>query len=67
MMLETMLESIEPIKMKGGRGRPRKRPDKLHAEKGYDCRRCREYLRRKGIKARIVPKAKWGQDKAVRA
>lgn len=67
MMLQTMLESIEPIKVKGGRGRPRKRPDKLHADKGYDCRRCREYLRRKGIKARIARKAKWGQAKAVKA
>lgn len=37
-------------------GRPRKRPDKLHADKGYDCRRCQADLRRRGITARIARK-----------
>ncbi len=37
-----------------GRGRPRRRPAKLHADKGYDNRRCRAYLRRRGIAARIA-------------
>lgn len=37
-------------------GRPRKRPDKLHADKGYDCRRCRDELRGRGIAARIARK-----------
>lgn len=32
-----------------GRGRPRRRPDKLHADKGYDYRPCRSYLHRRGI------------------
>ena len=27
---------------------------KLHADKGYDYRRCRAYLRRRGITARIA-------------
>lgn len=27
-------------------GRPRKHPDQLHADKGYDCRRCRADIRR---------------------
>lgn len=67
LMLEPLLEGIEPIKVMGGRGRPRKRPDKLHADKAYDSRGCREYLRRKGIKARIGRKAKWGQAKALKA
>ena len=29
------------------------RPEKLHADKGYDFLRCREALRLRGIKARI--------------
>ena len=39
---------------RGRPGRPRRRPDKLHADKGYDYRRCREYLHRRGIKVRIA-------------
>jgi transposase len=51
-LVEQMVDSVEPIK--GGRGRPRKRPEKLHADKGYDYPRCRRFLRRRGIKARIA-------------
>ena len=36
------------------RGRPRKRPDKLHADKAYDFRRCRQDLRRRGMTPRIA-------------
>ena len=46
-LLEQMGDSIEPIK--GRRGSPRKRPEKLHADKGYDYPRCRRFLRRRGI------------------
>lgn len=35
-------------------GRPRRRPEKLHADKGYDYPRCRSYLHRRGIKVRIA-------------
>jgi transposase len=35
-------------------GRPRRRPEKLHADKGYDYPRCRRYLHRRGIKVRIA-------------
>lgn len=52
MVFEELVDSVEPIK--GRLGRPRKRPDKLHAEKGYDYARCRRFLRRRGIKARIA-------------
>ena len=49
------MDSIEPIKRPGGRpGRPRKRPDKLHADKAYDFPRCRKALRRRGITPRIA-------------
>jgi IS5 family transposase len=37
----------------GGR---RNRPGKCHADKGYDYRHCRAYLRRRGITARIARK-----------
>jgi IS5 family transposase len=48
------VDTIEPIKGPRGRpGRPRKRPKKLHAGKGYDFPRCRNALRKRGIKARI--------------
>jgi IS5 family transposase len=35
----------------GGR---RRRPGKVHADKAYDHRRCRTYLRRRGIRPRIA-------------
>jgi transposase len=38
----------------GRRGRPQRRPEKLHADKGYDFPRCRAYLQRRGIKVRIA-------------
>src|SRR5918997_6783289 len=42
-VLEEAVDSIEPIKRPRGRpGRPRKRPEKLHADKGYDFGRCRK-------------------------
>ena len=52
-VLEESVDAIEPIK-RPGRGRPRKRPKKLHADKGYDFGRCRKALRKRGIKARIA-------------
>jgi transposase len=33
----------------GGRGRPRTRPDRIIADKGYSYARCREWLRRRQI------------------
>jgi transposase len=53
-MLEELVDAVMPIRSpKGSPGRPRKRPEKLHADKGYDFLRCREALRQRGIKARI--------------
>jgi transposase len=53
-MLEELVDAVVPIRQpKGSPGRPRKRPEKLHADKGYDYRRCRETLHERGIKARI--------------
>jgi transposase len=53
-LFEALIESIPPLP--GRRGRPRKRPDKLHADKGYDVRHCRRYLHRRGIRCRIARK-----------
>ncbi|MFG2729035.1 transposase [Streptomyces canus] len=36
-----------------GPGRPRRRPDRMRADRAYDSRRNRAYLRRRGIKATI--------------
>jgi transposase len=49
-----LIDGIKPIKRP--RGRPRKRPDKLHADKAYDSAPCRVALRRRGIKCRIARK-----------
>ncbi len=51
-MLERLVDAIPPIRQP--RGRPRRRPDKLHADKAYDSRRCRRALRRRGITPRIA-------------
>jgi len=47
-----LLEAVPAIP--GRRGRPRRRPHKLHADKGYDDPFCRAYLRRRGIRPRIA-------------
>ena len=52
MALTAVVDAIRPIRR--GRGRPRKRPDKLHADKGYDFDRCRKDLRRRSITPRIA-------------
>jgi hypothetical protein len=49
-----VLEAIPPLP--GRRGRPRRRPDKVHADQAYDVRHCRQYLRRRGIRCRIARK-----------
>ena len=55
-VFEALIEAVEPMKRPGGRGRPRCRPEKLHADKAYDIPRCRRYLRRRGIGCRIARK-----------
>ena len=50
--LETIVDEVEPIRTPNG-GR-RKRPDKLHADKGYDSASNREVLRERHITPRIA-------------
>lgn len=52
LMLQDTIDSVAPIR--GRCGRPRRRPDKLHADKGYDYRLSRQALRRRHIIARIA-------------
>ena len=54
MWFEKCLDALPAVK--GLKGRPRRRPAKLHADKGYDYKRCRGYLKRRGITSRIARK-----------
>ena len=47
------LEAIPPLRS-GRRGRPRQRPDKLHADKAYDAPVRRQECRARGITPRIA-------------
>jgi transposase len=54
-MFEPLLETNPPVRGHRHRpGRPRRRPEKLHADKAYDYPRCRRYLHRRGITVRIA-------------
>jgi transposase len=54
-MLAPTLDAIPPLR-NGQRGRPRQRPDKLHADKAYDARPRRQECRARGIVPRIARK-----------
>jgi transposase len=60
-----LLDAIPPLRT-GRRGRPRHRPAKLHADKGYDYRHCRAACRRRGIKHRIARKGIESKEKLGR-
>lgn len=51
--LEMTVDAVSGVRS-GGRGRPRRRPAKLHADKGYDFRRCRQALSQRKIASRIA-------------
>ena len=51
-VFEQLLNSIAPVK--GKRGRPCRKPAKLHTDKGYDYPHCRHHLPKRGIQARIA-------------
>ena len=52
MMLASTLDAVPGVRH--GRGWPRKRPKKLHADKAYDHRRCRAECRARSVKPRIA-------------
>ena len=51
-MFQAVMDDVPPIRTPAGRRRTR--PAKVHADKGYDSRANRTYLRRRGIRARIA-------------
>lgn len=50
--LESLIQAIPAIRSR--RGPRRRRPDKLHADKGYDYPHLRRMLRARGIRPRIA-------------
>jgi transposase len=52
LMFEALLGDIPSVRTPAGQRRCR--PDKVHADKAHDHRRCRGYLTRRGIKVRIA-------------
>jgi transposase len=65
MVFEELIDAVEPIK-RPGRGRPRGRPEKLHADKAYDDKKCKGALRKRGIKSRIARKGVESSEKLGR-
>ena len=63
-LLQEVVDSVGPVR--GRLGRPRKRPEKLHADKSYDYPRCRQFLRKRGIKARIATRGVESSEKLGR-
>jgi transposase len=51
-MLEAVVDAVPAIRQSWGR--PRRRPGKLHADKAYDHRRCRQALSVRHIQHRIA-------------
>ncbi len=67
-VFETIVDAIPSIA--GPRGHRRRRPAKVHADKGYDYDRCRAALRKRGIAQRIArrgiePKERLGRHRWV--
>jgi transposase len=55
LLLEELVDAVPAVIGPRGRpGRPRRRPAKLHADKGYDYPACRRALRRRTITPRIA-------------
>ena len=63
-VLAELVDAIEPIKR--ARGRPRKRPKKLHADKAYDSWSCRHQLRQRSITPRIARRGVHGSERLGR-
>ena len=51
-MFQAVVDDMPPVRTPAGRRRTR--AGKVHADKGYDSRANRAWLRRRGIKARIA-------------
>ncbi len=64
-VFEKLVDAVGPVK-RPGKGRPRRRPEKLHADKAYDFRCCRAVLSRRGIKSRIARRGKDASERLGR-
>ena len=59
-----MTETLDRIRVpRSGRGRPRTRPDRVLADKGYPSKANRAYLAERGIKATIPDRADQRQNR----
>lgn len=61
-LLPRLVDAVAPIAQPDGLPR-RRRPDKLHADKGYDSQDNRRQLEQRGIAPRIVPIDRWSKEK----
>jgi transposase len=59
-----VLDAVPPLR--GKRGRPRRRPEKLHADKASDHARCRRDCRKRHIKPRIARRGIESKDRLGR-
>jgi transposase len=64
LVFEALLDDISAVRTPAGQRRCR--PDKVHADKAYDNRRCRGYLTRRGIKVRIARRGVESSDRLGR-
>ncbi|RYY07616.1 MAG: IS5 family transposase [Alphaproteobacteria bacterium] len=64
-MMAATLDAIPSVRS-GRRGRPRRRPDKLHADKAYDARPRRQECRVRGIVSRIARRGIESSEKLSR-
>jgi transposase len=51
-LFDELIDAVPPVRQ--GRGRPCRRPAKLHADKAYDVPRCHRNLRKRRISDRIA-------------
>ena len=63
-LFEDLLDAVPPIRTPAGRRR--RRPGKLHADKGYDYAKCRAALRRRHVQGRIARKGVERSDRLGR-
>lgn len=59
-----VLDAVQPVRQR--RGRPRKRPAKLHADKAYASRAARRALRQRHIQSRIARPGRERRDRLGR-
>ena len=64
-VLEEVIDAIPPV-YNGKPEAPRFRPDKLHADKGYDFDFCRDLLHKRGIVPRIARRGIESKDRLSR-